>query len=220
MRPSTVLTATVVLAALLGAPALAQQSKEPAEGELGSAIAPAALPAGGSSLWLTVGAPELAGGYRQGLGRFEIGATAHLDYLRLGATVEGNLRYLAIRERWLSLAPTLALGITGDTGATYFDEDNTAVVAARVHPGLLMTATVAEIFELLVGFDAPMDFGLTSANTRVKLLAGVGGELYVGSGVSLVLMLQAGGEGFTTRFGNMEWRPALQARVGLGVRMF
>jgi len=219
MRPSTVFTTAVVLATLMGAPASAQTA-EPAAGELGSTIAPAALPAGGSSLWLTLGAPQLGVGYRQGLGAFEIGASGHLDYLRLGATVEGNLRYLAIRERWLSLAPTLALGFTGDTGATYFDEDNTAVVSARVHPGLLLTATVAEIFELLVGFDVPMDFGLTSEHTRVKLLAGVGGELYVGSGVSLVVMFQAGGEGYTTRFGNMEWRPALQARFGLGVRLF
>lgn len=219
MRSSTPFVVTFVLAALVGTQAAAQSS-EPAAGQLGSVIAPAAMPPGASSLWLTVGAPELAVGYRQGLGHFEIGATGRVDYLRLALTAEGAFRYHAIREHWLSLAPTLNLGLTGDTGATYFDEDNVAVLSARVHPGLLASATVSELFELLVGFDAPMDFGLTTSHTRVKLLAGVGGELYVGSDVSLSLMIQGGGEGYTTRFGDLVWRPTLHARIGLGVRMF
>lgn len=224
MRPTTAPFVPLLLAALAGAPAFAQtqsqSSMEPAAGEFGAVIAPAALPAGGASAWLTLGAPELAAGYRQGLGHFELGATARLDYLRLGVTLEASGRYLAIREHWLSLAPTLNLGLTGDTGATYFDEDNRAVLSARVHPGLLATATVTDIFEILVGFDAPMDFGLTTSNTRVKLLAGVGGELYVGSNVSLVLMVQGGAEGYTTRFGEQVWRPAIHARFGLGFRLF
>lgn len=189
--------------------------------QIGAVVSPAVLPGGGSSTWVSVGAPELAVGFRQGFGLLELGATARADYLRLGFTGEINARLLAFEERWLKLVPNLGVGLTGDTGATYYDEDNVSAFSLRVHPGLLATATIVELFDLLFAFDVPMDFGFRGDHQRYKLLAGVGGELYVGNDISLMLMVQGGAEGFRGRgTGELAWRPTLVARLGIGFRLF
>jgi hypothetical protein len=194
--------------------------RDPKE-QIGAVVSPAVLPGGGSSMWVSVGAPELAVGFRQGFGALELGATARADYLRVGLTGELNARLLALEERWLKLVPNLAVGLTGDTGATYYDEDNVSAFSLRVHPGLLATASIFDLFDLLFAFDVPMDFGFRGDHQRYKLLAGVGGELYVGNDISLMLMVQGGGEGFRNQdTGAMAWRPTVQARFGIGFRLF
>ena len=202
----------------------ARTTAPPAENpkdQIGAVVSPAVLPGGGSSMWVSVGAPELAVGFRQGFGVLELGATARADYLRVGLTGELNARLLALEERWLKLVPNLAVGLTGDTGATYYDEDNVSAFSLRVHPGLLATASIFELFDLLFAFDVPMDFGFRGDHQRYKLLAGVGGELYVGNDISLMLMVQGGGEGFRNQdTGTMTWRPTVQARFGIGFRLF
>jgi len=189
--------------------------------QIGAVVSPAVLPGGGSAMWVSVGAPELAVGFRQGFGLLELGATARADYLRVGLTAEINARLLALEERWLKLVPNVAVGVTGDTGATYYDADNVSAFSLRVHPGLLATASVFDLFDLLFAFDVPMDFGFRGDHQRYKLLAGVGGELYVGNDISLMLMVQGGAEGYRHPVTEqLAWRPTIHARFGIGFRLF
>jgi hypothetical protein len=192
---------------------------DPSAEVMGAMLVPAALPSGASSIWVSLGAPELAVGYRHGFGVFEFGATAELDYLRLSVAGEVYGRVRAFEERWFTLAPSLGVGMSASTGATYYDADNFAAVSFRVNPGLVAIARLAETFSALVNFEAPMDFALTSDDRRVQVLGGLGGELYVGNDVSLSVLVQGGAEGSTGR-GPMRWSPAFQVRFGLGLRLF
>lgn len=201
------------------APATQATATAGADEPMGAMLVPAALPSGASSVWLSLGAPELAVGYRQGFGAFEFGATAELDYLRLGVAGELSGRVRAFEERWFTLAPSLGVGMSASTGATYYDPDNFAAVSFRVNPGLAAIARLAETFSALVNFEAPMDFALTSDDRRIQVLGGLGGELYVGNEVSLAVLVQGGAEGSTGR-GSMRWSPAFQVRFGLGLRLF
>ncbi|MFL5353112.1 MAG: hypothetical protein ACJ8AN_10715 [Archangium sp.] len=187
----------------------------------GAVVAPAALPDGATAVSGWVGVPELGVAYRQGMGGWEVGARARFDYLRLSVTGEGVAR----RQLWTSgawaVAPELGLGITGNTGSRYFDEQNLEGWFLRVNPALVASWKVAETVTAVGLVEVPYDVGLSPGGTwRVKPMAGGGAEVYLGEDLSLSAVGELGVDVFKELRGVTQTRLGYGVRLGLGVRLF
>jgi hypothetical protein len=187
----------------------------------GAVVAPAALPDGATAVSGWVGVPELGVAYRQGMGGWEVGARARFDYLRLSVTGEGVAR----RQLWTNgawaVAPELGLGITGNTGSTYFDEQNLEGWFLRVSPALVASWKVAETVTAVGLVEVPYDVGLSPGGTwRVKPMAGGGAEVYLGEDLSLSAVGELGVDVFKELRGVTQTRLGYGVRLGLGVRLF
>jgi hypothetical protein len=187
----------------------------------GAMLAPAVLPDGGSAVAGWVGAPEVGVSYRQGLSGWELGARARFDYLHLSTTVEAVGRWPVWSEGAWAVAPELGLGVTANPGSRYFDAQNLRGWFLRVDPALVATWRVVETVAALGTVEVPYDLGLSPGGTwRVKPLAGVGAEIYLGEDLTLSLLGQLGVDVFKEVRGVTQSRLGYGARLGLGVRLF
>jgi hypothetical protein len=187
----------------------------------GAVVAPAALPEGASATSGWVGVPEVGVAYRQGLSGWEVGARARFDYLRLTTTVEGVGRWQAWTNGAWAVAPELGLGVSANPGSRYFDEQNLRGWFLRVDPALVATWRVVETVAAIGLVEVPYDIGLSPGGTwRVKPLAGVGAEIYLGEDLTLSLLGELGVDVFKELRGVTQSRLGYGARLGLGVRLF
>jgi hypothetical protein len=187
----------------------------------GAVVAPAALPDGATALSGWVGVPELGVAYRQGIGGWEIGARGRFDYLRLAVTAEGVVRRRVWTSGALSVAPELSLGVTGNTGSRYFDEQNLQGWFLRVNPAVVASWRVAETVSVVGLVDVPYDLGLSPQGTwRVRPMAGGGAEIYLGEDLSLAAVGELGADVFKELRGVPQTRLGYGVRLGLGVRLF
>lgn len=187
----------------------------------GAVVAPAALPDGATAISGWVGAPEVGVAYRQGIGGWEVGARGRFDYLRLAGTAEGVARRQLWTNGTVSVAPELALGVTGSTGSRYFDEQNLKGWFLRVSPAVVASWRVAETVSVVGLVEAPYDLGLSPRGTwRVKPMAGGGAEFYLGEDLSLAAVGELGADVFKELRGVTQTRLGYGVRLGLGVRLF
>ncbi len=187
----------------------------------GAVVAPAALPDGAMAVSGWVGVPELGVAYRQGVGGWEVGARARFDYLRLAVTGEAVGRRQVWTNGTWAVAPELSLGVTGNTGSRYFDEQNLEGWFLRVNPGVVASWKVAETVTALGVLEVPYDLGLSPSGTwRVKPLAGGGAEIYLGEDLSVSAVGELGVDVFKELRGVTQTRLGYGVRLGLGVRLF
>jgi hypothetical protein len=187
----------------------------------GAVVSPAALPDGATALSAWMGVPEVGVAYRQGTGGWELGARGRFDYLRLAVTAEGVARRLLWTDGTLAVAPELSLGVTGNTGNRYFDEQNLQGWFLRVSPGVVASWRVAETVSVVGLVEVPYDLGLSPAGTwRVKPLAGGGAEVYLGEDISLSAVGELGVDVFKELRGVTQTRLGYGVRLGLGLRLF
>ncbi|MCE9668157.1 hypothetical protein LY474_10060 [Myxococcus stipitatus] len=231
--------ATLLPALLFAAPSIAQETSARPGGDgavtteetgvastspedrLGAVLAPATLPDGTTSLYGYVGAPELGVGFRQGISGFELEARVRLNWFQLSAALELAGRVKVFERGSVTMAPTLSLGVVGNTGATYMDDDNFSGVLVRMSPGLVTGWRVAETVTLLGLVDVPVDIGLSNADSRrIQALGGGGAEVYLGNDLSVLVAGQLGVESFRERRGLSDTRLGWGVRVGLGARLF
>ncbi|RKH47233.1 hypothetical protein [Corallococcus sicarius] len=219
------MTRLVLLLTFLVVPAVssAQEAGFSSSGEdpLGAVVAPVMLPPGGTALYGYTGAPEVGLGFRQGIGGFEMEARGRFDWFKLSASLEVLGRKEVLRRGALQLAPSLGLGLVLNSGATYMDEDNFSGVLVRILPGLVASYRLGDTVALLGLVDLPIDLGLSGdKQRRFQALGGLGVEVYLGSGLSLLAAGQMGLETFQEREGAGHTRLGFNARVGLGTRLF
>jgi hypothetical protein len=187
----------------------------------GAVVAPAALPDGATAVAGWVGVPEAGVTYRQGMGGWELGVEARFDYLRLAVTGEAVARRQVWTNGTWSVAPKLGLGVMGDTGSRYFDEQNFRGLFLRVDPGLVATWRVAETVAVVGLVEAPWDLGLNPSGTwRVKPMGGGGAEIYLGEDLSVLAVGELGADIFKELRGVPQARLGYGVRLGLGVRLF
>src|SRR5688500_7108918 len=105
------LTAPVVTLVVLtlGAPARADlyTSMFDKKENFGSVLVPAALPSGASALYGYVGVPELAAGYRLGIGGLELDGRVKVNYLLLSIGFEAVAKLALLTGERFQLAPFL-----------------------------------------------------------------------------------------------------------------
>lgn len=192
------------------------------EGEFGAVVAPVALPEGATALYGYAGAPEVGGGFRQGLGGgFEFEARARFNWFQASGALEAVGRKQVWTRGALSLAPTLGLGLVLNSGATYLEDVNESGVLLRVAPGALATWRVAETVAVLGQVDLPFDIGLSPGGARrFQALGGGGAEVYVGSDLTLSAVGQLGVETYRRSLSHTETGLGWALRLGLGVRLF
>lgn len=193
--------------------------------EFGALVAPAALPAGALAVWGWSGLPEVGVGFRQGVGGWELGAQARVDWVRMGLAVQGGLRRQVYARGGFALAPRLEVGLVGATGARYLGEALRVVelegVLARVEPGVVVSWRAVETVALVGQLTAPLDFSLSAPGSRrLQALGGAGVEAYVGQGVTVLALGELGVEGVRPPGGRTQVGLGYAVRLGVGWRLF
>lgn len=185
------------------------------------AVAPARLPAGSTSLYGFVGAPELGAGFRQGLGPVEFNAEAAINYLDLSFAAVARLRFLAVDQPRWQLAPFGGLGFAYDSGSSYFNKDNFQFTAVRLDVGAVATYPVRETLSLLATTELTWDLFTTPVKGyRAQPLVGAGAELALGGGLSAFGLAAIG---IDFRKLPTEWvdtEVGYSVRIGFAYRMF
>lgn len=199
-----------------GTAALAQ----PPESALGAGLVPVILPAQATAIHAFAGVPELGLGFRQGFGGVELDALARFDYLDLGLAATGRLK-LRVAEAPFPISAYGGLGLSGDTGSTYFHPDNFGYFAVRLEAGAIAAQPLAPTLRLVETLSLTWDlFTHPVGGNRLEPLAGAGAELSVTKRISLFALGQLG----------VDWRkrPGQDAlvrlgyglRIGIGFRLF
>lgn len=186
----------------------------------GGAFAPAALPAGSISFWGTLGAPEIAGGYRQGFSLLEFEATARFQYLELSGTVEAGVRLLAWRNERTLIAPTFSMGLKANSGIRAFDQYNFTAFALRPRVGLVTSISVSEVLQVVALVDVPWAIALNVTGFQLTPTVGAGVEFMLNQRLSLVGVGQLGVDVIKEPLGVAVPRPAWAVRLGIGYRLF
>lgn len=194
----------------------------------GGAFAPAALPAGSISFWGTLGAPEIAGGYRQGFSLLEFEATARFQYLELSGTVEAGVRLLAWRNERTLIAPTFSMGFKANSGIRAFDQYNFTAFALRPRVGLVTSISVSEVqlhefgheLQVVALVDVPWAIALNVTGFQLTPTVGAGVEFMLNQRLSLVGVGQLGVDVIKEPLGVAVPRPAWAVRLGIGYRLF
>ncbi|MBM4781072.1 MAG: hypothetical protein GQE15_25545 [Archangiaceae bacterium] len=186
----------------------------------GGAFAPAALPAGSIAFWGTLGAPELAGGYRQGFSLLEFEATARFHYLEVSGTVEAGVRLLAWKNERTLIAPTFSMGFKANSGVRAFDPYNFAAFALRPRVGLVASVAASEVLQVVALVDVPWAIALNVTGFQLTPTVGAGVEFMLNPKLSLVGVGQIGVDVIKEPLGVAVPRPAWAVRVGIGYRLF
>lgn len=191
------------------------------ETHFGAAVAPAVLPAGASSAYGFAGAPEVGGGYRQGLGLAELEFRGAFDYFLVALSAEARVRIALPSVGPVDLAPILGAGAVYDTGTRYIDGDNFNHLGVRAIGGFLASYHVLETVRLLGEVEVPVDFSVSpGGGRRVKPLVGFGGEIFLGENLTAFAMGKIGLDFLKEPLGVTQLRPGFALRIGLGWRLF
>lgn len=191
------------------------------ETQFGGVVAPVALPSGGAAAYGYVGAPEVGGGYRQGLSGLEIEGRAAFNYLMLSLAAEGLVRIPVYREGAVAVAPTVGLGLVYDTGSRYYDRSNFQFFGVRPRVGVLATYRVAETVQAIGALDVPWSIPLgAGGGGHLTPLAGGGAEIFLGDEISALVMGQLGLDAIKEPLGVTQYRVGWQVKLGVGFRLF
>jgi hypothetical protein len=183
-------------------------------------MAPAALPAGATAVYALLGAPELGGGFRQGLGRVELEVKLLFNYLLASAVLEAGAKFPVYEQGIVQLAPSVAIGLEANSGSRYYDKANFGYLAFRPRLGLVTSLRLSETLAGLVLLDFPWSIPLTARGTHVVPTLGAGLELHLGSNLTGFAMGQLGVDAIKEPLGVTQVRPAWGLRLGLGFRLF
>ncbi len=189
----------------------------------GGVVAPAVLPGGAASAYGFVGAPEVGGGYRQGLRLaeqpFELEGNATLNYLLLSLRAEVVARYLVYQQGIVEVAPLLGLGVELNTGARYYDGRNFSHIGLRPKLGAVASFQVAEIVRALAVLEVPYTFAF-GGGYQFTPLAGGGAEIYLNSDLSGLVLGKLGVDIIKQPFGVPQTTLGWQLMLGVGYRLF
>ena len=206
----------------LGAARSAQAQTLPdKQATFGAFASPAALPPGSSSAYGWAGVPEVGAGYRLGVFGLEVDSKVRFDYFALSLALETHARYPVLQSGKWMLAPSLGVGLLGNTGATYIDRENFAYWGARIIPGALLSYRIAETANLIGEVTVPFDVSLSpQGGFRTTPLAGGGAELYLGEDLSAGIVALFGVDSIKEPLGVTRSRFGFNLRVGVGYRFF
>ncbi len=197
------------------------EARRAQEAHFGAVASPLVLPRGSSSAYGFIGLPELAAGYRHGLGKLELEGRANLNYFWMSLALEGRLRIPVYKKDKWELGVPLGVGMVFSPGATYIDDDAVDYVGLRGILGAMavyrLTDTVHPIFE----FEASNDFVFTSGGVHnASIVAGGGVEVYLARGWSALFSARLGWNGVQDQLEPLKSQAAVQIRLGLGYRLF
>ena len=187
---------------------------------VGGVVAPAALPAGAMSLYAMLGAPELGGGYRQGLSLVELEVKVMFNYLLAAGVLEVGVRIPVYEKGRVQMAPTLALGLEGNTGSRYYDRANFSYIAIRPRAGFITSYRFTDTLAGIVLVDLPWSVALTSQGSHVVPTIGAGAEIHLGGNMSGFAMANVGLDAIKEPLGVTQYRAGWAFRLGLGFRLF
>lgn len=187
---------------------------------VGGVLAPAALPAGAMAVYGLLGAPEIGGGFRQGFQYFEIEARVMINYLLGAGVLEAGVKVPVYDKGMFQMAPTVALGIEGNSGTRYYDRANFSYVALRPRVGFITSVRFSDTIAGLVLFDLPWSVAVTTAGSHVVPTLGAGVEGHLGGNLSGFFMANVGLDAIKEPLGVVQYRPAWAVRLGLGFRLF
>lgn len=214
-------SAALAAAFALAASAAFGQAMPDKKETFGGVIGPAALPAGSTAAYVYVGAPEVGGGYRQGIEGLEIEARASFDYFELAFAGEVMARLPVLKGGFVELAPYLGVGLVYSTGAIYLDRANFQYFGVRPRAGVVTGLRLSDTVRGLVLFDLPWTFTVSPAEgTRVTPLLGGGAEFFLTQDLSAVLAAQVGVDATKEPLGVTQVRPAYKVILGVGFRLF
>lgn len=187
----------------------------------GAVLAPPVLPNGATSTYAYIGAPEVAVGYRYGLGVVELEGKAILDWFQLSLAVELRLKFAILRGGPFELAAYLAGAVVGDTGAKWLDDRNFAAVLARGSLGAIASYRLSDTLRLLGTLDIPASWALqTRGGGRFRPLVGPGIEIFLGNDVTALVAGQLGVDSMKQPGGTPDTRLGWGFQLGLGYRIF
>ena len=187
----------------------------------GAMLSPAVLPSGAVSVYGFAGVPDWGAGFRQGFGTLELEARVRFDYLKVALTGEALGKVRVYKFGDFQVAPSLGLGVTYNSGSTYFDALNFEYFALRLSGGAVFTYAVTQSFHVLGLLDLPFDIGLSPGGAlRFVALSGFGAEFYIGNGFFVSAAVQFGPEVMRRPDYDPFVRLGYNARIGLGARLF
>jgi hypothetical protein len=187
----------------------------------GAVFAPAALPAGTTSLYGFAGVPQIGAGFRQGMGPLELEARVELDYFALSVAPEVFARVPVMTTGPYQIAPSLGVGMAFNSGSTYIDTDNFSYTAVRLIPGGTMSWRVAETASLLGELSFPLDLTVSpTGGYRFRPVAGAGGEIYLGQELTAGALARVGVDAIKDPLAFGRTRFAFALWVGVGYRFF
>jgi hypothetical protein len=186
----------------------------------GSVIAPAALPAASTAMYFFLGAPEVGAGYRQGFDAFEFEARGVFHVFELSGLVDAGLKLRLGKTERFSLAGNVALGLKLNSGSRYFDGANFTYVALRPRVGAVMSAHFSPSVQGLLTLDVPLALALNVSGYQFSPSLGIGAEVQVGPGISLLVAATGGVDSIREPLGVPQLRPLWGLKLGIGYRMF
>jgi len=186
----------------------------------GGVLAPPSLPGGSSSLYAYVGAPDIAAGYRLGLGGLELDARARLNWVMLSLGADVLLKGVLLRGSGFELAPFVGPGIAFNTGARYLNSGNFRSVGLRIIGGVTASYRLAETWRLLALVEVPVELSLTPGGSgRFAALGGGGVEVYLGEDFSGLVLGQLGLQTLKDQLATSATQWGYSLRFGLGYRL-
>lgn len=185
----------------------------------GGVFAPASLPAGSNAIYAFLGAPDVAAGYRQGFGAFELEARATFNLFEVSVIPEVGLKLAVFEQDKLKIAPGIALGFEFNAGARYIDRFNFAFVGLRPRLSAGASYQFSDTVSGVALFDLPVSISF-SQGFQVTPLLGAGAEFHLGGAFSLLVSAHGGFDATREPLGVTQYRGAWAARLGIGYRLF
>ncbi len=187
----------------------------------GAVMAPAALPGGSNSAYVYVGVQHVGAGYRQGVGDFEIEGRTNLNYLLVSFGLDAILKWAAVRQNALEVAPYIGVGLVLDTGARFFDPANFSHLGLKLLAGATATYKLTDTLRGILNVELPYDLSLSPAGGNLfNPLVGAGAELYLGEDVSAMALGSIGLVTLKEPLAVTAARFGYQVRIGVGYRFF
>ena len=201
---------------------LASPSEPGPEEGIGGVFAPAIMPRGSMAVYALLGAPDIGGGFRQGIQQFEVEARLWLNYLQASALVEIGGKISAYRKGILEFVPNVAVGLEANSGSRYFDRANFGYIAIRPRAAMITAIRFTEVATGLFLIDLPWSIPVTNAGAggHFTPTLGFGAEMQLGTTMSAMLLGQVGLDVIKEPLGVTQLRPAWAIRLGLGFRLF
>lgn len=196
-------------------------SRKAQEENFGAVLSPLVLPRGGSSVFGWLGVPDIAAGYRHGLGKVELEGRATLNYYWVSLALEGRMRLAVYRKDKWEVGIPLGVGLVLSPGAHWVDDDGVNYVGIRGTLGAMAIYRLSETIHPIFEFEAFNDFALTNAGTHnANIVAGGGVEVYLARGWSALFSARLGWNGVQDQLEPLKSQAAVQIRLGIGYRLF